>query len=173
MLKKNIYYIINVGGIMNRKGFTLIELLAVIVLISIIMIITVPNVVEYVKSSRETSYKILIKNTISASKTYYEECEYGDLSDSSKYGSYACQIINGNTIETTLGALANTGMLSVKDIDPNDKNKKIVLNPKDNTNISSCNITITKTVDTNYKVTYNITSNITSSNCPDINGSIN
>ena len=153
---------------MNRKGFTLIELLAVIVLISIIMIITVPNVVEYVKSSKETSYKILIKNTISASKTYYEECEYGDLSDRSKYESYACQI-NGNTITTTLGALANTGMLSVKDVDPNDKNKKIVLNPKDNTDISSCNITITKTVDTNYKVTYNISSN----NCSYINGSIN
>lgn len=153
---------------MNRKGFTLIELLAVIVLISIIMIITVPNVVEYVKSSKETSYKILIKNTISASKTYYEECEYGDLSDRSKYESYACQI-NGNTITTTLGALANTGMLSVKDVDPNDKNKKIVLNPKDNTDISSCNITITKTVDTNYKVTYNISSN----NCSYINGRIN
>lgn len=168
MLKKNIYYIINVGGIMNRKGFTLIELLAVIVLISIIMIITVPNVVEYVKSSKETSYKILIKNTISASKTYYEECEYGDLSDRSKYESYACQI-NGNTITTTLGALANTGMLSVKDVDSNDKTKKIVLNPKDNTDISSCNITITKTVDTNYKVTYNISSN----NCSYINGSIN
>ena len=153
---------------MNRKGFTLIELLAVIVLISIIMIITVPNVVEYVKSSKETSYKILIKNTISASKTYYEECEYGDLSDSSKYGSYACQI-KEDAITTTLGALANTGMLSVKDVDSNDKTKKIVLNPKDNTDISSCNITITKTVDTNYKVTYNISSN----NCSYINGSIN
>lgn len=169
MLKKKNYYIINVGGIMNRKGFTLIELLAVIVLISIIMIITVPNVVEYVKSSKETSYKILIKNIVTSAQTYYEECEYGDLSDSSKYGSYACQIINGNTIKTTLGALANTGMLSVKDVDPNDKNKKIVLNPKDNKDISSCNVTITKTVDSNYKVTYNITS----SDCPDIKGSIN
>lgn len=153
---------------MNRKGFTLIELLAVIVLTSIILAITVPSVVEYVKGSENASYNILIKNTLSASKTYYEECEYGDLSDSSKYGSYACQI-NGNTITTSLGALANTGMLSVKDVDPNDKNKKIVLNPKDNKDISLCNVTIVKTVDTNYKVTYNITS----SDCPDIKGSIN
>ena len=60
-------------------------------------------------------------------------------------------------------------MLSVNNVDPNDKNKKIVINPKDNTDISSCNITITKTVDTNYKVTYNITS----TNCSYINGSIN
>ena len=166
MLKKPIYYIIIIGGIMNRKGFTLIELLAVIIVIALIATIVTPSVIEYVNSAKNTSYNLLIQNTISASKTYYEECEYGDLSDSSKYGSYACKI-NGDTIETTLGALANTGMLSVNDIDSD--NKKIVINPKDNTDISSCNIKITKTVDTNYKVTYNISSK----NCPYINGSIN
>lgn len=153
---------------MNRKGFTLIELLAVIIVIALIATIVTPSVIEYVNSAKNTSYNLLIQNTISASKTYYEECEYGDLSDRSKYGSYACKI-NGSTITTTLGALANTGMLSVNNVDPNDKNKKIVINPKDNTDISSCNITITKTVDTNYKVTYNITS----TNCSYINGSIN
>lgn len=153
---------------MNRKGFTLIELLAVIIVIALIATIVTPSVIEYVNSAKNTSYNLLIQNTISASKTYYEECEYGDLSDSSKYGSYACKI-NGSTITTTLGALANTAMLSVNNVDPNDKNKKIVINPKDNTDISSCNITITKTVDTNYKVTYNITS----TNCSYINGSIN
>ena len=153
---------------MNRKGFTLIELLAVIIVIALIATIVTPSVIEYVNSAKNTSYNLLIQNTISASKTYYEECEYGDLSDSSKYGSYACKI-NGSTITTTLVAQANTGMLSVNNVDPNDKNKKIVINPKDNTDISSCNITITKTVDTNYKVTYNITS----TNCSYINGSIN
>ena len=166
MLKKTIYYIIIIGGIMNRKGFTLIELLAVIIVIALIATIVTPSVIEYVNSAKNTSYNLLIQNTISASKTYYEECEYGDLSDSSKYGSYACKI-NGDTIETTLGALANTGMLSVNDIDSD--NKKIVKNPKDNTDISSCNVTIVKTVYTNYKVTYNISSN----NCSYINGSIN
>lgn len=151
---------------MNRKGFTLIELLAVIIVIALIATIVTPSVIEYVNSAKNTSYNLLIQNTISASKTYYEECEYGDLSDISKYGSYACKI-NGDTIETTLGALANTGMLSVNDIDSD--NKKIVINPKDNTDISSCNVTIVKTVYTNYKVTYNISSN----NCSYINGSIN
>lgn len=155
---------------MNRKGFTLIELLAVIIVIALIATIVTPSVIEYVNSAKNTSYNLLIQNTISASKTYYEECEYGDLSDRSKYKSYACQI-NENTITTTLGALANTGMLSVNDVDSNGK--KIVINPKDNTDISSCNIKITKTVDTNYKVTYNISSNISSSDCPYINESIN
>lgn len=157
---------------MNRKGFTLIELLAVIIVIALIATIVTPSVIEYVNSAKNTSYNLLIQNTISASKTYYEECEYGDLSDNSKYGSYACKI-NGSTITTTLGALANTGMLSVNDVDPKDKNKKIVINPKDNTDISSCNITITKTVDTNYKANYKVTYNITSTNCSYIKGSIN
>lgn len=160
---------------MNRKGFTLIELLAVIIVIALIATIVTPSVIEYVNSAKNTSYNLLIKSIVSASKTYYEECEYGNLSDNSKYGSYACQI-NGNTIITTLGALANTGMLSVNDVDSD--NKKIVINPKDNTDISSCDVIIKKKVEiskesketvTNYKVTYNISSN----NCSYINGSIN
>lgn len=151
---------------MNRKGFTLIELLAVIIVIALIATIVTPSVIEYVNSAKNTSYNLLIQNTISASKTYYEECEYGDLSDRSKYKSYACQI-NENTITTTLGALANTGMLSVNDVDSNGK--KIVINPKDNTDISSCDITIKKYIDDNYKVTYKISS----TNCSYINGSIN
>lgn len=160
---------------MNRKGFTLIELLAVIIVIALIATIVTPSVIEYVNSAKNTSYNLLIQNTISASKTYYEECEYGDLSDSSKYGSYACQI-KEDTIITTLGALANTGMLSVNDVDSD--NKKIVINPKDNTDISSCDVIIKKKVEiskesketvTNYKVTYNISSK----NCSYINGSIN
>lgn len=155
---------------MNRKGFTLIELLAVIIVIALIATIVTPSVIEYVNSAKNTSYNLLIKSIVSASKTYYEECEYGDLSDNSKYGSYACQI-NGNTIITTLGALANTGMLSANDADSNGK--KIVINPKDNTDISSCNITITKTKNEvtdsngikNNKVTYTITAG-TQNNCP-------
>ena len=155
---------------MNRKGFTLIELLAVIIVIALIATIVTPSVIEYVNSAKNTSYNLLIKSIVSASKTYYEECEYGDLSDNSKYENYACKINKdekGDYIITNLGTLANTGMLSVNDVDSD--NKKIVINPKDNTDISSCNITITKTVDTNYKVTYNITS----TNCSYINGSIN
>lgn len=161
---------------MNRKGFTLIELLAVIIVIALIATIVTPSVIEYVNSAKNTSYNLLIKSIVSASKTYYEECEYGDLSDNSKYGSYACKINKdekGDYIITNLGALANTGMLYVNDVDSD--NKKIVINPKDNTDISSCDVIIKKKVEisketvTNYKVTYNISSK----NCSYINGSIN
>lgn len=146
---------------------------------ALIATIVTPSVIEYVNSAKNTSYNLLIKSIVSASKTYYEECEYGDLSDNSKYENYACKINKdekGDYIITNLGTLANTGMLSVNDVDSD--NKKIVINPKDNTDISSCDVIIKKKVEiskesketvTNYKVTYNISSK----NCSYINGSIN
>ncbi len=149
---------------MNRKGFTLIELLAVIVLIAIIGIITVPNLLNTVNSSKEASYDILIKNIVTASKTYYEECEYGDLSNKEKYGEYVC-IITDKTITIKLSDLANTGFLSVSVKDVDENNKKQVLDPRNNNNISDCQITITKNVDASFKVTYTITSN-GGTNCP-------
>lgn len=155
---------------MNRKGFTLIELLAVIVLIAIIGIITVPNLLTTVNSSKEASYDILIKNIVTASKTYYEECEYGDLSNKEKYGEYVC-IITDKTITIKLSDLANTGFLSVSVKDVDENNKKQVLDPRNNNNISDCQITITKNVDASFKVTYTITPN-GGNNCPTEYGSV-
>ena len=160
---------------MNRKGFTLIELLAVIILIALIAVLIVPNIIDTMTKSKEASYQLLVKNIVTASKSYYEECEYGDLSDKGKYGAYACEIKidenddnNNYYIEITLSDLANTGFLSVKDVD-NETNEKLVLNPKvvkkDEKNISGCIIKITKNIDEKYKVTYKITPN-GGTNCP-------
>ena len=147
---------------MNKKGFTLIELLAVIILVALIGVLVMPTVINTTNQTKQKSYDILIKNIVTSAQTYYEECEYGNLSNKTKYGSYAC-IMNNNTITITLGTLANTGFLSVKDV--NSSNKKIVLSPKDNHDISNCQITITKTKNEvtdsngikNNKVTYTIT----------------
>lgn len=151
---------------MNRKGFTLIELLAIIVIIGMLTVLIVPGIIDNINTAKEASYNTLIKNVVTASQIYYEECEYGDLSDSAKYGSYACSKPDeNNQITTTLGALANTGILNVKDID--DEDKKIVKDPKTDKDISGCKIKITKTVDTStYKVTYQITKNDTQNICP-------
>ena len=152
---------------MNKKGFTLIELLAVIILIGMIAVIITPGVLDNVNTAKETSYNTLIKNIVTASQTYYEECEYGDLSDS-KYGVYACTMnVSDKTIRTTLGALANTGLLKISDTEiKNGKEVKIVLNPQNDKDISDCKIKITKEVSANYKVTYKIENNDTSIICP-------
>ena len=159
---------------MNRKGFTLIELLAVIILIALIAVLIVPNIIDTMTKSKEALYQLLVKNIVTSAKTYYEECEYGDLSNTDKYGkNYACQI-NNNTITTTLGTLANTGMLTVSDVDPNNKDKKVVLDPRDTTkDMSACQITITKVKSnikddngiTSNKVTYKIEAS-SGNNCP-------
>ena len=154
---------------MNRKGFTLIELLAVIILVALIGVLVMPSVIDTSNKGKQASYDILIKNIVTASKSYYEECEYGDLSDS-KYGEYACTIDSEKKITITLSALANTGFLSVKDVDENN-NKKQVLDPRNNNNISDCQITITKNIDEKYKVTYTITPN-GGNNCPTEYGSV-
>ncbi len=165
---------------MNRKGFTLIELLAVIILIALIAVLIVPNVLDTMTKSKEASYQLLLKNIVTSAKTYYEECEYGDLSNSTKYGKYACQIdINNNTITTTLGKLANTGMLSVSDVDSEDKDKKVVLDPRDTKkDMSACQIKITKQKEeTNIngiktiKVTYIVTNEDKEDICPKEYGS--
>ena len=158
---------------MNRKGLTLIELLAVIILIALIAVLIVPNILDTMTKSKEASYQLLVKNIVTSAKTYYEECEYGDLSNRTKYGSYACQI-NNNTITTTLGTLANTGMLTVSDVDPNNKDKKVVLDPRDTKkNMSACQIKITKKrEETNIngiktiKVTYIVTNEDNEDICP-------
>lgn len=158
---------------MNRKGFTLIELLAVIILIALIAVLIVPNALDTMTKGKEASYQILVKNIVTSAKTYYEECEYGDLSNSTKYGSYACQI-NNNTITTTLGTLANTGMLTVSDVDSEDKDKKVVLDPRDTKkDMSACQIKIIKVKSnvtddngiTSSKVAYKVEAS-SGSNCP-------
>lgn len=112
---------------MNKKGFTLIELLAVIVVLGVVLLLAMPSILDSINASRDSSYKILIGNIKTAAETYYQECEYGDLSDKNKYGDYACTIDN-NTINTTIGDLANTGILKVPADDSGDL---IVKDPRD------------------------------------------
>lgn len=156
---------------MNKKGFTLIELLAVIILVALIGVLVMPTVINTTNQTKQKSYDILIKNIVTSAQTYYEECEYGNLSELDYENDKAC-IINDNSIETTLGTLANLGFLPTKETYENS-NKRKVSNPINNQDISECNITITKTKNEvtdengikNNKVTYTITAG-TQNNCP-------
>ena len=148
---------------MNKKGFTLIELLAVIVVLGVVLLLAMPSILDSINASRSSSYKILIGNIKTAAETYYQECEYGDLSDKNKYGDYACKI-DGNTITTTIGDLANTGILKVSADDSGDLIVKDPRDKEDNTKddnkdkgLNDCGIIITKSVADNFKVTYKIT----------------
>lgn len=45
---------------MNRKGFTLIELLAVIILLGLVLVFTVPNIVDTYKNSKLKTEKVFV-----------------------------------------------------------------------------------------------------------------
>lgn len=162
---------------MNKKGFTLIELLAVIVVLGVVLLLAMPSILDSINASRDSSYKILIGNIKTAAETYYQECEYGDLSSTTKYGSYACSIntsTSTSTITIPLSSLANTGFLKVSDTkEVAGKEVKVVLNPRNNIDISDCKIKIAKVKKTNtdengienIKVTYKVTAE-SGSDCP-------
>lgn len=159
---------------MNKKGFTLIELLAVIVLIAIVSVLVVPSMLSTVDASKNASYNMLVKNIVTASENYYQECEYGDLSDNiCTINTQTCTDEEGNSytynyIETNLGTLANTGFLTVSDIekDENNKDKKVVKDPRNDNDLSECTILIKKNIKEitdsngikNTKVTYKLES---------------
>ncbi|WP_042345987.1 competence type IV pilus major pilin ComGC [Bacillus massiliigorillae] len=46
---------------MNQKGFTLIEMLIVLLVISILLIITVPNIIQHQKSIRNKGCEAFVK----------------------------------------------------------------------------------------------------------------
>jgi len=56
---------------LNRKGFTLIELLAVIVIMAIILIVTVPNIIQSIGDARTNSIHNLAVSAANSYNTAY------------------------------------------------------------------------------------------------------
>lgn len=53
----------------KRKGFTLIELLSVIVILSLLIVIAVPNIIKQVKVSKEKAFYISVSKIVENIKT--------------------------------------------------------------------------------------------------------
>ncbi len=97
-----------------RKGFTLIELLAVIVILSVILLITIPRVYNIVKNSKEKNFVICTENYIRAvedalyTKNINDEFSPGEC-DIKEDGNLLCDI--GQLEVETGGSRPKDGIL--------------------------------------------------------------
>lgn len=57
---------------MNNKGFSLVELLAVIIILGLISIITVPTIINKYNENKEKQYNQLVSSLESSAKIYTE-----------------------------------------------------------------------------------------------------
>ena len=115
---------------MNKKGFTLIELIAVIVVISIILLIVVPNVTKLLQDKKQTMYD----NSVAEIEKI-----------AAQYVSFNPNLITDNVpYNIQLSTLCTEKYISCP-----------ILNPLNNTNFSGY---ITVDEDVNGRDTYNFVS---------------
>ena len=57
---------------LNKKGFTLVELLAVIVVLALVMVLTVPTVLDQMNSARQSTFVLYAEEMIKQAQTRYQ-----------------------------------------------------------------------------------------------------
>ena len=117
---------------MNRKGFTLIELLAVIVVLGLVLVVTIPSITSAYKNSKIKSEEVFIDRLTQAIDSYVklnsDEIEYqqskgtGTKKENGKEYDITYQM---GTI--TINDIINAGILTQKDF-VNAGNKETTCN---------------------------------------------
>ena len=105
---------------LNRKGFTLIELLAVIVIMAIILIVTVPNIIQSISDARVSSLHNLAVSAANTYNTAYAQDLLATSDDKKVLGKMPNSINNAwqciGDITTTGKTLASVLGLTEKDV---------------------------------------------------------
>ena len=90
----------------NKKGFTLIEILAVIIILGIVMLITVPAVSKYILNSNRASYAADISAFLETIKSEYDMKDYGSLLKEDEVMIVPFEFVTfekGNSLESPFG----------------------------------------------------------------------
>lgn len=109
---------------MNRKGFTLIELLAVIVVLSLILVITFPNLTNVFKNSKLKNEQIFVDRLSQTIDSYVslnsDQITFEDYGTGTKTGSNGTVSIYKGTI--TVQNIINDKIITAEDyINPGNK----------------------------------------------------
>ncbi len=123
---------------MNRKGFTLIELLAVIILISVITLITIPSIKYASRKINERNYETKLKMIKASAEDYGNDYkEIIQYNSSETYTNPSDSIAYPSVTVTVSDLLANGYLVKDADIAQDD-----ILDPRDKTSLKSNTITI-------------------------------
>ncbi len=120
--------------IKNNLGFTLVELIATIVILALVMGISTYSISAIINNAKEKNYELLINNIKDAAETYYQECKYNEYTNDMGITCSSDSI-------TTLGDLVMYGYL--KSNDPDSSSSQKIVNPKNDEDITTCQIKIT------------------------------
>ena len=87
---------------MKKNGFTLIEVLAVIFILGVLALISIPIVNRYIKNSREKVYESYIETIEAAANNMYVECVTDNYSD-------CIEPVRHSPVKITLNELIDKG----------------------------------------------------------------
>ena len=90
---------------MNKKGFTLVELLAVISLLGIVGLISVPIISNTLKNSSKNAFKQTLNSIIDAGKNYNAE---------NNYENFPMRTVPSELISQRNSALRNAPSLQIR-----------------------------------------------------------
>jgi prepilin-type N-terminal cleavage/methylation domain-containing protein len=111
---------------LDNKGFTLAEVLAVVVILSILIAILVPNVNTLLNKGQENSYSDLKNSILVAAKEYVNDNRYNIKVSDTTVESIGSESGNQITVKTLLDG----GYLSASGT---DSSGEYIVNPKDRT----------------------------------------
>lgn len=83
---------------LNKKGFTLVELLAVIVVLAIIMVLTLPTIMKSMSSARQSTFLLYANRMLDTAADQYQS---DDLLGTGKKCYSITKLNNGNTTKYT------------------------------------------------------------------------
>ena len=69
---------------LNKRGFTLIELLGVLVILGLVLVFTMPDVINKINLGNKNTYEMLKENMKTGAESYVNECS----TSSSLYNVY-------------------------------------------------------------------------------------
>lgn len=104
---------------MNRKGFTLIELLAVIVVLGLVLVVTIPSITSAYKNSKIKSEEVFVDRLTQAIDSYVklnsDEIKYQSIGNGTKKENGEEYDITYQMGTITINDIIKDGILTQKD----------------------------------------------------------